>query len=139
LELPGKQVLELGMPGGYVAVAAETGQDSKFRVYDLQYLLTDESGKSEIDLVKIPPRNYASDAPESQVPLFQFIVDKPGKYNLASGYPFDIEGPKVVAVLFHADLNYVRVELFVGIGLFLILGIAGLIFIYKTYKSQTPA
>lgn len=139
LQLPGKQTLDLIMPGGYIALAMGAGPEAQQRMYDLQYALTDESGKNEIELVKIPPRSYASEQGETQVPLFQFIVDKAGKYNLVSGYPFDIDGPKITAVLFHTDINYIRVELFVGIGLFLVLGVIGLVFIYKTYKASSPA
>ncbi|MBI3012274.1 MAG: hypothetical protein HYY63_01465, partial [Elusimicrobia bacterium] len=138
LQVPGEQKVRLKLPGSYIAVCLEknlTGAD-KQRLQDLEYSLFGKSG--DIEVLKFPSRVYATDRGSDQIPLFQFVAEKAGNYTFSSGYAYDMEGPKIKAVLFHTDLGYVRTELFVGLGMFLVLGVLGFYFIRRNYKSSIP-
>ncbi|MBI2118612.1 MAG: hypothetical protein HYT97_03185 [Elusimicrobia bacterium] len=139
LQIPGEQNLNLRLPGSYIALALnkDKSKETLSWIKDLEYQLVQKKGSRVVELVKFPPKMYATDKKEDQIPLFQFVIDKPGKYLLSSQYPYGMEGPKIQGLLFHTDLNYVRMELFVGLALFLILGGLGLYFIWKTNKAKT--
>ena len=137
VELPGQTEVDLRLPGAYIAICVpkDFTADMLERLNDLRYSLVDEKG-TESEIVKLPPRKYASDRPEAQVPLFQFIVEDAGKYVLTSAYPYDLEGPKVNAVLIYMDYKYVRTELIVGLAFFLVFGGLGTYFLVKTIKAN---
>lgn len=138
LQIPGEQNLNLRLPGSYVGIALnkDKSKETLSWIKDLEYQLVQKKGNRVMELVKFPPKMYATEKIDNQLPLFQFVVAKPGKYLLSSQYPYGMEGPKIQALLFHTDLNYVRMELFIGLALFLILGGIGYYFIWKTNKAK---
>lgn len=138
LNIPGDQTLQLKIPGSYMAVSMTKNlpRNTINRLAEIEYSLLSKKGSVPIEISKFPPKIYATDKMEDQIPLFFFTLQKAGSYFLSASYPYNLDGPKVNAVLYHTDLTYVRTELFVGLALFLILGIFGLIFIYKTYKLK---
>lgn len=137
-EFPGRLELEFKIPGTYIAicVSKNLGSETVQRVRDIEYFLTDKDEQENIEIAKIPARAYFSEKEENQLPLFQFVIEKKGKYVLVSNYPYEMEGPKIQAVLLPIDIRYVRAELIVGIVLFLIFGFLGFYFIRKTVKEN---
>lgn len=137
---PGTQSLDLGSPGLYLGVglAKELSEPDQIKIDDLEYSLSDEDGEPVSTFVKIPRRQYATDRASDQLPLFQFEVSRKGRYSLASAYPYNMAGPQIQVYLIHSNMNYVRVELVVGVILFFVFGGLGLYLIRKSYKGSTP-
>ncbi|OGR83643.1 MAG: hypothetical protein A2636_04570 [Elusimicrobia bacterium RIFCSPHIGHO2_01_FULL_64_10] len=139
-EVPGQTSLDLRLPGTYVAVHNPAGvepADLK-KLSSISYYLSDAEEKEYFKVAKFPPRSYYSDSAGTQEPIFEFIVDKKGRYILSADYPIGVEGPKAAVVLFHADASYVRTELVVGLIVFLLFAGLGGAFIWKSYRLEHP-
>ena len=138
VDLPGETVLQFKMPGSYIGVYMNEDQDPTVqkRIQELDYLLLDDSTQEVLEVTKVPTASYMSEKQEKQIPLFKFVIDREGRYILRSGYPYDMEGPEIEAVLFNMDLRYVRAELIIGVIVFIVFEVLGIYFIRKNYKQR---
>lgn len=143
VRLPGEQVLDLRLPGAYVAVAAAQtlSLEDQRLVNGLEYSLRPKKNpKDSIRVIKIPARQFVSDELGTQMPLLQFAVDEEGTYLFNSEYPYGIDGPRLDAILYHADApRYIKSEIIAGTVLFLLMTGLGVYFILKTRRLQNPS
>ncbi len=136
---PGTQTLDLNSPGLYtgVGLSKNIAEPDALKIDSLEYSLVDSDGQLVPAFLKVPRRQYASDQPADHVPLFQFEIERKGKYSLLSNYPYNMEGPQLEVVIIHSDVNYTRAELLVGIVLFFLFGGLGFYLIRKSVKASS--
>lgn len=141
VEVPGRSEIQFKIPGTYVAVciSKDAGREVMQRIQELEYFMKDLNETENVPVDKIPQRAYFSEKEERQIPLFQFVITKEGKYVLISNYPYEMEGPKVQAALFPTDRRYVWMEVIVGAALFIAFGLLGFFMIRKSYREGKPA
>ncbi|OGR87003.1 MAG: hypothetical protein A3A86_04695 [Elusimicrobia bacterium RIFCSPLOWO2_01_FULL_60_11] len=136
LKIPGQTALDLKLPGTYIGTASFVGlsPQEKKNAVNFDYWLSDESEKDFLKVNRFPARNYYSDKEESQVPLFEIIIEKKGKYVFTADYAIGAEGPAVPVVLHRYDAEHIRAELIAGSVMFLLLGGLGSFLIWKSKK-----
>ena len=136
LNIPGQTVIDLRLPGAYIGTASFqnlTAQEKR-NASNFDYWLSDSVEKDFFPVRKFPSRNYYSEKEEAQVPLFEMIVEKKGKYVFTADYPIGTEGPPVPIVLHRYDAEHVRAELIAGTVMFALLGALGGVLIWKSLK-----
>jgi hypothetical protein len=141
IRLPGQETVQLKFPGAYVLVFApfqKMEPGAAETLSELNYMVTEKKTGEVVQLVKMPPPAYASEGHQGVMPLAQFVIDREGGYEFTSAYPIGIEGPSVSAVLYHTDFRYIWIELIVGLLMFVLFNIVGVILIVKTHRSQKP-
>lgn len=137
LRVPGQTSLNLRLPGTYIGAASfqNLTPPEKRNAANFDYWLSDGAEKDFFPVNKFPSRNYYSVKEDAQVPLFEMIIQKKGKYVFTADYPIGVEGPSVSVVLHRYDAEHVRSELIVGSVMFALLGALGAVLIWKSKKA----
>ena len=137
LKIPGQTIIDLRLAGTYIGAASfqNLTPQEKRNAANFDYWLSDSVEKDFFPVRKFPSRNYYSEKEETQVPLFELIVQKKGKYVFTADYPIGIEGPPVPIVLHRYDAEHVRSEMIVGTAMFVLLGALGGVLIWKSKKA----
>ena len=140
VSVPGQTELHLKMPGAYVGIMGVSGQSASLSksIQELEYSLIDQETQEPIPVEKVPSTVYASDKMDNRVPLFQFVVHRPGNYILDASYPYYLDGPSAQIVLINTDVGYVWRELIVGGIVCLIFGALSIYCFVKTYRQRHP-
>ena len=136
LKIPGQASLDLNLPGTYIGAASfmNLAPAEKHVAANLDYWLSDESEKDFVAVNKFPSRNYYSEKEDAQVPLFETIIQKKGRYVLTADYPIGVDGPSIPVVLHRYDAEHIRSELIAGGVMFVLLGALGSVLIWKSKK-----
>jgi hypothetical protein len=136
LKIPGQTALNLRLAGTYIGVASlqTLTPQEKRNTAKFDYWLSDSAEKDFFPVNRFPSRNYYSEKEEAQVPLFEMIVQKKGKYIFTADYPIGVEGPPVSVALHRHDSAHILSELIVGSVMFVLLGALGGVLLWKSKK-----
>jgi len=137
LKIPGQTSLNLRLSGTYIGVASlqALSPEEKRNAAKFDYWLSDSAEKDFFPINRFPSKNYYSEKEDAQVPLFEMIVKKKGKYIFTADYPIGMEGSPVSVVLHRHDSSHILSELIVGSLMFVLLGTLGGVLLWKSKKA----
>lgn len=139
IRVPGFHELELDQAGGYVGLYQHRGT-APLPVRELSRL--DVRVMSKGDFQEVPVLMNSAGQSFNRLgmqgmPVFNFIIPRPGVYTLSAAYLDETGGPNVSILVFHQGVQNIRQTIAVGGLFFLVFTVLGIWIIVKSADWST--